>query len=58
MLCQLKREGYGAIAFTSYGELHLRSRNDNDFAVRDPVVVRGLTRLPDETVIDGEVVPL
>jgi hypothetical protein len=37
-------------------ELHLRSRNNNDFAVRYPEVLKGLTRLPDETVIDGEVV--
>jgi ATP-dependent DNA ligase len=35
---------------------HLRSRNDKDFAVRYPAVVKGLTKLADETVIDGEVV--
>jgi bifunctional non-homologous end joining protein LigD len=36
----------------------LRSRNDNDFSVRYPTIVKALTPLPDETVIDGEVVAL
>lgn len=53
---QLKLDGYRAIAFRSGGRLHLRSRNDNDFAVRYPRVVDGLAGLPDETVIDGEIV--
>jgi DNA ligase D-like protein (predicted ligase) len=55
---QLKLDGYRAIAFTTGGKLHLRSRNDNDFAVRYPAVLRGLAGLPDETVIDGELVAL
>jgi ATP-dependent DNA ligase len=38
--------------------LHLRSRNDNDFSIRYPAVVQGLAKLPDETVIDGEVIAL
>jgi len=33
-----------------------RSRNDNDFNVRYPAVVRALGQLPDNTVIDGEIV--
>jgi len=53
---QLKLDGYRAIAFKSGGTVHLRSRNDKDFSTRYPGVVRGLARLPDETVIDGEVV--
>jgi DNA ligase D-like protein (predicted ligase) len=55
---QLKLDGYRAIAFKTGKTLHLRSRNDNDFAVRYPAVVKGLARLPDETVIDGEIVAL
>lgn len=55
---QLKLDGYRAIAFKSGGRLHLRSRNDNDFSGRYPSVMRGLARLPDETVIDGEIVAL
>ena len=55
---QLKLDGYRAIAFKTGGKLHLRSRNDNDFSVRYPNVLRGLARLPNETVIDGEIVAL
>jgi DNA ligase D-like protein (predicted ligase) len=53
---QLKFDGYRAIAFKTGGRIYLRSRNDNDFGARYPAVVRGLARLPDETVIDGELV--
>jgi bifunctional non-homologous end joining protein LigD len=53
---QLKVDGYRAVAFKSGGRLSLRSRNDNDFAVRYPAVLQGLTKLPDESVIDGELV--
>jgi DNA ligase D-like protein (predicted ligase) len=53
---ELKLDGYRAIAFKAGGKLHLRSRNDNDFSVRYPSVVKGLAKLPHDTVIDGEVV--
>src|SRR5262245_50388993 len=53
---ELKLDGYRAIAFKSDGKVRLRSRNDNDFSIRYPSVVRGLTKLPNETVIDGELV--
>jgi DNA ligase D-like protein (predicted ligase) len=55
---QLKFDGYRAIAFKTRGALHLRSRNDNDFSVRYAAVIKGLAKLPDETVIDGEVIAL
>ena len=55
---QLKFDGYRAIAFKTGGKIHLRSRNDNDFSVRYADVVKGLAKLPDETVIDGEVIAL
>src|ERR671910_2465362 len=55
---QLKFDGYRAIAFKTGGKIHLRSRNDNDFSVRYSDVVNGLAKLPDETVIDGEVIAL
>jgi ATP-dependent DNA ligase len=55
-LYELKLDGYRAIAFKRNGTIHLRSRNDNDFSRRYPSVVKGLARLPDNTVIDGEVV--
>ena len=55
---QLKFDGYRAIAFKTGGKVHLRSRNDNDFSVRYSNIVKGLAKLPDETVIDGEVIAL
>ena len=57
-LRELKLDGYRAVAFKSAGKTYLRSRNDNDFNVRYPAIVQALARLPDETVIDGEVVAL
>src|SRR5580765_7173970 len=53
---QLKLDGYRAVAFKQGGKVHLRSRNDNDFAARYPAVLEGLAKLPNETVIDGELV--
>jgi DNA ligase D-like protein (predicted ligase) len=55
---QLKFDGYRAVAFKSGGTVQLRSRNDNDFTGRYPAIVKGLAEMPDETVIDGEVVAL
>jgi DNA ligase D-like protein (predicted ligase) len=55
---QLKLDGYRAVAFQSDGQLSLRSRNDNDFSLRYPSVTKALAKLPDNTVIDGEVVAL
>lgn len=53
---ELKVDGYRAIAFRSGGKLHLRSRNNNDFSRRHTGVLKGLANLPNETVIDGEIV--
>ena len=55
---QLKFDGYRAVAFKTDGRVHLRSRNDNDFSVRYADVVKGLANLPDETVVDGEVIAI
>src|ERR671924_657114 len=55
-LYELKLDGYRAIAFKRNGVVHLRSRNDNDFSGRYPGVVKGLAKMPDKTVIDGEVI--
>jgi DNA ligase D-like protein (predicted ligase) len=52
----LKLDGYRAIAFKRNGTVHLRSRNDNDFSVRYAGVVKALANMPNDTVIDGEVV--
>jgi len=55
-LYELKLDGYRAIAFKRNGAVHLRSRNDNDFNRRYPGVVKALEHLPDNSVIDGEIV--
>src|ERR1041385_7729572 len=55
---EIKWDGYRAIAFKTGGKVHLRSRNDNDFALRYPDVTLALSGLPDDTVIDGEIVAL
>ena len=57
-LYELKLDGYRAIAFKREGTLHLRSRNNKDFSARYPAVVTALATLPDDTVIDGEIVAL
>ena len=40
------------------GRIHLRSRNDNDFKTRYPAIAKALQILPDETILEGEVVAL
>ena len=55
-LYELKLDGYRAIAFKHNGVVNLRSRNNNDFSARYPGVVKGLAKMPDNTVIDGEVI--
>ena len=51
-------DGYRAIAFKTGGKVHLRSRNDNDFSVRYAPIAKALQAMPEETVIDGEIVAL
>jgi bifunctional non-homologous end joining protein LigD len=55
---EVKFDGYRALGIKSGGQVRLRSRNDKDFTKRYPAVVAALRELPDETVIDGEVVAL
>ncbi len=55
---ELKLDGFRAEAIKIGGRVHLRSRNNKDFNDKFPAVVQALAELPDETVIDGELVAL
>jgi ATP-dependent DNA ligase len=57
-LYQLKIDGYRALAFKTGGRMQLRSWNDKDFTLRYPDNAKALSALPDDTVIDEEVVAL
>jgi DNA ligase D-like protein (predicted ligase) len=55
---EIKLDGYRAIAFKSAGNVQLRSRNDNDMVGRYPAIAKALAKLPEDTVVDGEVAAL
>ena len=55
---ELKFDGYRAVAFKTRNRVHLMSRNGKDFAQRYSALVSTLEPLPNETVIDGEIVAL
>ena len=55
---ELKLDGYRALAIKTSAQVRLRSRNDKDFNSRYPAIVKALMSLPDETVVDGEVVAM
>ena len=55
---EIKLDGYRALAFKSAGKVQLRSRNNNDMAGRYPAIAKALANMPDDSVIDGELVAL
>src|ERR1035441_10294986 len=46
------------MAFKTGGRVHLGSRNDEDFCTRYPALAQALRAMPDQTMIDGEIVAL
>jgi bifunctional non-homologous end joining protein LigD len=57
-LFEIKLDGYRAIAVKSSGKLNLFSRRRNSFNRQYSLIFEALADLPDNTVIDGEVVAL
>jgi bifunctional non-homologous end joining protein LigD len=55
---ELKLDGFRAVAFKTDGKVHFRSRNGKDFSAKYPAIAKALASMPDETVIDGEIVAL
>jgi bifunctional non-homologous end joining protein LigD len=57
-LYELKLDGYRAETVKSDGDLILYSRRGKSLNRQFPLIVEALADLPDNTVIDGEVVAL
>ncbi len=51
-------DGYRAVVAKSTGRVRLWSRNENDFGQKYPAIAAALAQLPDDTVVDGEIVAL
>jgi bifunctional non-homologous end joining protein LigD len=55
---EVKLDGFRALAIQTSGKVLLRSRSNKGFNSKYPAVVKALTALLDEIVIDGELVAL
>jgi ATP-dependent DNA ligase len=53
---ELKLDGYRAIGLKADGQVRLLSRNGKDFTARFASIACALKALPNETVIDGEII--
>ena len=57
-LYEVKLDGYRAVAINSKGKLSLYSRKRKPFQRQYPYIIEALSDLPENTVIDGEIVAL
>ena len=57
-LYELKLDGFRAQGIKTGGRIQLRSRNDKGFSRKYPAIAKVLAAMPDDTVIDGEIVAL
>src|SRR5580700_4398516 len=55
---EIKLDGYRAEAVKSGGNLFLLSRRQKSFSKQFPLIHEALAELPEDTVIDGEIVAL
>jgi len=55
---EVKLDGYRALGIKSNGAVRLLCRRNNSFNRQYPLVVEALAELPENTVVDGEVVAL
>ena len=57
-ILEIKLDGYRAEAMKSGGNLSLLSRRQKSFSKQFPLIHHALADLPDNTVIDGEIIAL
>jgi DNA ligase D-like protein (predicted ligase) len=55
---EIKLDGYRALGIKSNGSVRLLSRRNNSFNRQYPLIVEALAELPEDTIVDGEVVAL